>query len=164
VKNIVYLLLAIGLAYIVIRLIRYMMARAESPFKYFTYSEFDQPNLKGSGAKYMSTDFIHKLDAIRAEVGFPMIITSGYRSQAYNDSLSGSVPNSSHIKGLAADIAAPSEDMRFEIAKAAINQGINRIGWGNTFIHLDVDQDKSPNVVWGYGNQYPNFYELENLA
>lgn len=160
----VYLLFAIGLAYIVIRLIRYMMARAKSPFKYFTWSEFDQPNYSGSGAKFMSADFIHKLDAIRADVGFPLIITSGYRSQAYNDGLSGSVPNSSHIKGLAADISAPTEDMRFEIAKAAINQGINRIGWGNSFIHLDVDKDKTPDVVWGYANEFPNYYELENLA
>ena len=160
----VYLLFAIGLAYIVMRLIRYMMARSKSPFKYFTWSEFDQPNYAGSGAKFMSADFIHKLDAIRADVGFPLIITSGYRSQAYNDGLSGSVPNSSHIKGLAADISAPTEDMRFEIAKAAINQGINRIGWGNSFIHLDIDKDKTPDVVWGYGNEYPNYYELENLA
>ena len=139
------------------------MARAESPFKYFTWSEFDQPNLSGSGAKYMSADFIHKLDAIRKDVGFPLIITSGYRSPEYNAKVGG-VANSSHIKGLAADISAITNDMRFEIAKSAIRNGITRIGWGNTFIHLDVDKDKSQEVVWGYGNEYPNFYELENLA
>jgi len=139
------------------------MARADSPFKYFTYSEFDEPGKPGSGAKHMSTDFIKKLDKIREMVGFPLIITSGYRSPAYNAQVGG-VSNSSHIKGLAADISAVTDDMKYEIAQAAISVGISRIGWGNSFIHLDVDKDKTQDVVWGYGNSYPNFYELENLA
>ena len=158
-----YIGAAIIVGYIVYRIIRYSMARAESPFRYFTWSEFDQPNLAGSGARYMSADFIHKLDSIREDVGFPMVISSGYRSPEHNAQVGG-VANSSHIKGLAADIIAPTDDMKYEIAQSAIRNGITRIGWGNSFIHLDVDKDKTQQVVWGYGNDYPNYYELEVLA
>lgn len=158
-----YIALALVGAYILYRIVRYGMARADSPFEYFTYSEFDQPGLPGSGARYMSTDFIHMLDAVRRAVGFPLVVTSGYRSPEYNEEVGG-VANSSHIKGLAVDLAAPTDDMKYEIAQAAISQGINRIGWGRTFIHLDIDKDKTPNVVWNYGNEAPSYYELENLA
>lgn len=162
-KNYWYIGAAIIVAYIVYRISRYSLARVKSPFKYFTWSEFDQPNLPGSGEKYMSADFIHKLDRIREDVGFPMIISSGYRDPEYNAQIGG-VVGSSHIKGLAADVLAPTDDMKYDIAKSAIRNGITRIGWGNSFLHLDVDKEKSQQVVWGYGNQYPNFWELEQLA
>lgn len=139
------------------------MERKDSPFKYFTWSEFDQPNLEGSGKKYMSEEFIRKLDRVRESVGFPLIINSGYRSPDYNSQVGG-VKNSSHIKGLAVDISAITYGMKNDIAKAAINEGITRIGWGNSFIHLDIDDNKTQNIVWGYGNEYPTFYELKNLA
>jgi len=28
--------------------------------------------------------------------------------------------------------------------------GFTRIGIGNTFIHVDIDKDKSQNVIWTY--------------
>ena len=162
-KPYIYIALIAAAIFLVYRIIRYIMERSKSPFIYFTYSEFDQPGLPGSGAKYMNTDFIKKLDKVREIVGFPLVITSGYRGPEYNEKVGG-VSNSSHIKGLAADISAITDDMRYEIAQAAISVGITRIGWGQSFIHLDVDDAKSQNVVWGDGNQFPNFYELQNLA
>jgi uncharacterized protein YcbK (DUF882 family) len=148
------------LIYYIAKTGRYFMNRE---FKYFSWSEFDSPDYPGSGKKFMSRDFIEKLDRVRARAGFPFIINSGYRTGAHNAKVGGS-PNSSHKKGLAVDISAPFDWQKEAIAKAAIAEGITRIGWGRTFVHLDVDQDKTQNIVWGYGNGNPSFEELENLA
>lgn len=43
------------------------------------------------------------LEAIRAELGVPLRITSGYRSPSYNAALPGASPTSDHVNGLAAD-------------------------------------------------------------
>ncbi len=39
---------------------------------------------------------------------------------------------------------------RFELIDIFLDLGINRIGIADTFIHIDVDPDKSPNVIWTY--------------
>lgn len=162
-----YLLLATVVAiaiYYGIKVYRYSMERKDSPFKYFAWSEFDSPDQPGSGRTHMNRAFVEKLDAIRAEVGFPLIVTSGYRTRAHNEKVGG-VADSSHTKGLAVDLAAPTESAKHAIARAAIKNGISRIGWGRTFIHLDVDPQKTQGVVWGYGNTYPSFNSLtQNLA
>lgn len=44
------------------------------------------------------------LEVIRADVGRPIRITSGWRSAEHNARIGG-VPNSDHLRGLAADIA-----------------------------------------------------------
>ena len=127
---------------------RYMSTRE---FKYFSFSEFDSPDQPGSGAQHMSADFIHKLDNIRECAGFPFLISSGYRTPEHNERVGG-VANSSHLNGLAADISAPTTAMRDAIVECAAANGIKRIGYGNTFIHLDVDQDKPQYAIWGYSN------------
>lgn len=139
---------------------QYVMERAESPFKYFSYSEFDSPDEPGSGKIHMKESFIRKLDRIREAVGLPMFITSGYRSPSHNISVNG-VTDSAHTTGYAADIAAPTDAMKRAIAREAIRQGITRIGWGSTFIHLDADPFKTQYITWGYGgNTYPTYGEL----
>lgn len=45
----------------------------------------------------------HVLDPLRTAMGFPVIISSGYRCKALNAAVGGT-PNSSHMRGLAADI------------------------------------------------------------
>lgn len=167
-KTLILVLAGIWIMYLLVKIFMYGKERMESPFKYFNWSEFDSPDKPGSGKEQMNEAFIHKLDAIREEAGFPFIITSGYRTPAHNAKVGG-VPNSSHVKGLAVDIAAVNipgvTDARERIAKAAIRNGITRIGWGNTFIHLDIDPDKTQNIVWGYNNSYPSFSDLtESLA
>ncbi len=157
----IYAAVAAIVVYWLLQLIVYSKARMESPFKYFAWREFDSPDKPGSGKTNMSEDFIRKLDNVRAACGFPFIITSGYRTPAHNAKV-GEVGNSSHIKGLAVDIAAVTDAQKNKIAKAAIAGGITRIGWGRTFIHLDVDPDKTQNIVWNYGNTAPTFTQLSN--
>lgn len=118
--------------------------------KYFTLSEFDSPDEPGSGSK-MDKDFLEKLDYARGNAGIPFKITSGYRSEAWNQRVGGRV-GSSHTGevGYAADIACIGSRERQIIIKALMDVGINRIGIGKTFVHCDVDKNKDANVIWLY--------------
>ena len=122
-------------------------------FNYFKFEEFDQPGLEDSGKKFMDIRLIMILDNMRHRSQIPYKITSGYRSQEYNDALKNSSKNSSHIKGKAADIAAPDSKTRYSIIEAALHFGIQRIGISKAggFIHIDIDdKDKPAEICWIY--------------
>lgn len=115
--------------------------------KYFTLDEFDCPSHKGSGIN-MDSSFLAKLEEAREIAGVPFKITSGYRTKEHNTYVGG-VPNSSHLIGVAADIAVGSGNERYIILSALIKAGFRRIGVAKTFIHCDTD-DSKPNSVWTY--------------
>tara|TARA_R110000782_G_scaffold159539_1_gene251669 strand:+ start:163 stop:486 length:324 start_codon:yes stop_codon:yes gene_type:complete len=96
----------------------------------------------------MNVDFLNKLDEAREYAGIPFIINSAYRSPTHKESIKN--PTSSHIKGLAVDISAKDSKTRFKILDALIAVGFTRIGIANSFIHVDLDFDKSQNVIWTY--------------
>ena len=96
----------------------------------------------------MNVDFLAKLDEAREFAGIPFIINSAYRSPSHPESIKN--PTSSHIKGLAVDIKAKDSITRFKVLDALIAVGFNRIGIAGTFIHVDLDLDKSHNVIWTY--------------
>tara|TARA_R100001244_G_scaffold3474_1_gene4806 strand:- start:56 stop:379 length:324 start_codon:yes stop_codon:yes gene_type:complete len=96
----------------------------------------------------MSLEFLAKLDEAREYAGIPFIINSAYRSPSHPESIKN--PTSSHIKGLAVDISVKDSRQRFIILDALMATGFSRIGIGNTFIHVDLDLDKSQNVIWTY--------------
>ena len=118
--------------------------------KYFTFVEFDSPDEIGSGAN-MNRYFLEKLDYARGNAGIPFKITSGYRTEEWNQRAGGRV-GSSHTGevGYAADIACIGSRDRYIIVKALMDVGINRIGIGKAFIHCDVDKNKDANVIWLY--------------
>ena len=116
--------------------------------KYFKLSEFDSPDLPGSGAE-MNQEFLYMLDAARKIYGKPMRVNSGYRTEAHNKKVGG-VSSSSHLKGLAADISCKSLNDRFNMIQAFLKAGFKRIGVASSFIHIDNDKDKSQNVMWTY--------------
>ena len=121
--------------------------------KHFNFEEFDCPTLEGSrlptsdGGK-MCIDFLHKLDEARELAGVPFKITSGYRSPQHNLDVGGRV-GSSHIKGLAVDIACTNSDHRQKRLTALIQVGFKRVGIGKSFLHTDLDTSK-PNAIWLY--------------
>lgn len=115
--------------------------------KHFTLDEFDCPSLPNSG-KNMDTNFLTKLEEAREIAGVPFKITSGYRTKEHNEAVGG-VPNSSHLIGVAADIAVSSGSERYIILNALLKAGFKRIGVAKTFIHCDTDDSKS-NSVWTY--------------
>lgn len=117
--------------------------------KYFSLDEFDCPSLPLSG-KEMQPSFLEMLEKARDYAGIPFVITSGYRTKFHNDSLPNSVPDSAHTKGYAVDIAIKGSLQRYTILQALLRAGFSRIGIAKTFIHVDSDPDKSPQVIWTY--------------
>ncbi len=116
--------------------------------KYFEYEEFDSPDIQGSG-QLMDPKLLNMIDEAREIYGKPIRVTSGYRTEAHNRKVGG-VDSSSHLKGLAIDVACVRSDDRFKMLNALLEVGFNRIGVAGTFIHVDIDKDKSQNVIWTY--------------
>ena len=119
--------------------------------KHFDYYEFDSPDVDGSG-QMMDKDFLEMLDEARAIADVSFTINSGYRTKAHNEKVGGK-PESSHLKGLAADIKCKDSRSRYIILDALFQVGFTRIGIANSFIHVDADFDKSQNVIWTYKNK-----------
>ena len=88
------------------------------------------------------------LDKLRESINMPLTIKSGARCNTHNKSV-GASPTSSHTKGVAVDIRAINDLTKAKIIHYATRLGITRIGIAKTFIHLDIDKDKSP-AIWDY--------------
>ena len=116
--------------------------------KHFKLSEFDSPDQRGSGV-LMSQEFLRLLDSARDGAGIPFRITSGYRTTLRNQQVGG-VENSSHLKGVACDIAVTSNRNRIIIIASLLDVGIQRIGVHDTFVHCDIDIDKPTPRMWLY--------------
>lgn len=88
-----------------------------------------------------------ELEVIRAEVGKPIIINSGYRSPDHNSKVGGA-KDSYHTKGKAADIKVSGLNS-FELAQIIeklISQGKLKqggVGTYPTFIHYDIRGTKA---------------------
>lgn len=116
-------------------------------YKYFKLEEFDSPDLKGSGEN-MDKEFLTLLSEARELANIPFKINSGYRTEKHNLKVGGRV-GSSHIKGLACDIHCNNSVNRKIIVSALIKVGFKRIGIAKTFIHVDLDHDKTDSI-WLY--------------
>ena len=79
---------------------------------------------------------VNVFDKIREHFGCPIGLSSGYRSEALNNSIKGSSKTSQHCKGEALDIDA---DIHGKITNKAIFDYIRQI--------LDFDQ-----LIWEYGS------------
>jgi zinc D-Ala-D-Ala carboxypeptidase len=121
--------------------------------RYFTLKEFDSPDLPGSGA-HMNDNFLELLDKARDIAGIPFKITSGFRTPEYNRSLKKRgyqvATYSSHLKGLAADIAVSNSANRLIIIESLLYVGFRRLGIGSNFIHVDLDGAKVQDLIWIY--------------
>jgi len=116
--------------------------------KYFNYEEFDSPDIQGSG-QLMDKKILSMLDEVREMYGKPISINSGYRTIRHNAKVGGK-SQSSHLKGLAVDIACSTSRDRYSLLEALKSVGFNRIGIAKSFIHVDIDSNKSDKVIWVY--------------
>ena len=102
------------------------------------------------GNVMFDSELLEKLDYLRNLIGESIIITSAYRCEQHNERVSGK-PKSSHLKGLAVDVKVSNSSYRFKVLNACLQEELfNRIGIAETFLHLDIDVDKTQNVVWTY--------------
>ena len=123
--------------------------------KYFNYSEFDSPDVQGSG-QLMDKTLLKMLDEARDRFDDPIHINSRFRTPAHNEAVGGKMPDengnggSSHLKGFAVDISCNNSADRFDLINCLLYVGFNRIGVAKTFIHADIDPDKAQGVMWTY--------------
>jgi zinc D-Ala-D-Ala carboxypeptidase len=116
----------------------------------FEPAEFACRGEPGRGSLFIGRALLDRLQALRRAVGRPMVVTSGYRSPGYNASLPGAAANSTHARGLAADISMGNffgDEKRFY--QAALDAGFTGFGfypeYRNIFMHLDI----GPPRWWG---------------
>lgn len=118
---------------------------------HFQPHEFDSPDAAGSGKTGMDEAFVRRLQMLRNLYRKPLIISSGFRTAAYNKHIGGA-ENSLHLKGKAADIMAAGADA-YELLGLAYTVGFKGIGvgqkgaWGQRFLHLDLRDEPT---IWSY--------------
>ena len=85
------------------------------------------------------------LETIRALIGQPIIVTSGYRSPIVNELVNGAT-DSAHISGRAADIIAPAFGSPLQLARAIeaaglpLDQIIYEFG---RWVHVSIPADRA---------------------
>lgn len=106
--------------------------------KNFKVKEFESKD--GSDKVLIDTRLVDYLQMIRSHFGQPLIITSGYRSPAYNKSIGGT-NNSYHVQGMAADIQVRNVNPVI-VGMYAQTIGVGGIGLyayvSNGFVHVDT--------------------------
>lgn len=100
-----------------------------------------------------STRLLAVLEGLRALVGRPIHITSGYRCPRHNAAVGGVSP-SEHTGDdditNAADIACLDSRERHELLRALFTLKVERIGIGKNFIHVGVSQTLPAPSIWAY--------------
>lgn len=99
----------------------------------------------GFNVAFISDELVNIVQNIRDHFGKPLVINSGFRSQAHNKKVKGA-KNSMHLYGTAADIhingVQPIEIAKYAetlFKKLGINGGI---GLYQSFVHVDVRKVK----------------------
>lgn len=95
----------------------------------------------------MKPEVVDHLQRMREKLGYPLVLTSAYRCAKHPVEAKKAKPGQ-HNAGTAVDIKFDSSNQRYNIIKAALEEGATGIGWGNGFIHVDW-RDSTP-VAWDY--------------
>lgn len=112
---------------------------------------------RGTGEVRVSPDFMDKLQSLRERLGFPLSVTSGYRTPEHNEKVSTTGLTGPHTTGQAVDIAIYGE-RAYLLMEQAPTLGFAGIGWrqhgsrSQRFIHLDdlARPDYPRPWVWSY--------------
>lgn len=123
---------------------------------YFEPSEFAS---KGNGKVRVSREMIEALDRVRAAVGHPLRITSGYRDPEHNARVGGA-KHSRHMVGDAVDIdiSRLNEAQRYTLMWHLLAEGFTSFGSyaGSTFIHADM---RPKACIWRHGGgEHPAWF------
>lgn len=128
--------------------------------KYFRPSEFAcRCGQCDSDGREMSIDFVWKLDQLRERLGFPIVVTSGYRCPAYNAQISTTGDDGPHTTGRAADVSLAGRQAFRMLQQATLGGWFTGIGLrqhgphSRRFMHLDdlTEPGHAPRPwVWTY--------------
>lgn len=113
--------------------------------KYFEESEFSEFDK-------MNPVLLTMLDDLREEYGYPIKLTSTYRSPDHPIEAKKSKPGE-HAYGAAVDIACVGGEATFKLVKAAIEVGFTRIGISrkSNFVHVGIGYPGAPETtIWTY--------------
>ena len=113
--------------------------------KYFEESEFNEFDK-------MDPKLLEMLDILRENYGYPINLTSTYRSPEHPIEARKSKPGE-HAHGAAVDIACVGGEATFKLVKAAIETGFTRIGISrkNNFVHVGIGYPGAPETtIWTY--------------
>ena len=121
------------------------------------YFSVDELKCKGTDECEMDEGFMKKLEALRHEFNEPMIVSSGYRHESYNQVIGGA-KNSPHLYGKAVDVVISGKSA-YRLMKLAIEHGCTGIGVSQRgphekrFLHIDTmdSSDIHPRPwIWSY--------------
>lgn len=123
----------------------------------FTTYEFACPCACGFGTDPddISQELITKLNILRLQYGYPLVVTSGARCVDYNGDIGGAI-NSAHTPDpeygqcQAADLLIRSGQDRHTLIKLALHLPFHRIGVAENFLHLDVADHLPSPAMWTY--------------
>lgn len=131
---------------------------SERRWKYFTLTEFECRC--GCGANKIDVSLVDRLDQLRGECDFPIVVTSGYRCPNHNEAVSTTGRDGPHTTGKATDVAVSGAQARIMLRHALSSKyqffgvGLNQRGeYNKRFIHLDTlrSPDHTPRPhVWTY--------------
>ena len=113
--------------------------------KYFNESEF-------KNFEMMDKKLLSMLDNLREAYGYPIKLTSTYRSPDHPIEAKKKAPGE-HAYGAAVDIACVGGEATFKLVRAAIEVGFTRIGVSrkNNFVHVGIGYpDAPPITLWTY--------------
>lgn len=112
---------------------------------------------KETGELAMNAEFMDMLQLLRLELGFAMVVSSGYRSARHSIEKRKAIPGA-HNTGMAADILINGHNAD-RLVRAAMRMGFSGIGvkqhgdHSRRFIHLDTvrsgNQFARP-LIWSY--------------
>tara|TARA_R110000751_G_scaffold48048_2_gene107321 strand:- start:291 stop:653 length:363 start_codon:yes stop_codon:yes gene_type:complete len=102
----------------------------------------------GCGKDDVKDELAIKVQQVRDILKRSITINSGIRCINHNTTIN-ATPTSSHIDGWAADLKYTGSAERYALL-TAVTKVFDRIGIAKTFIHVDVDANKTAGVVWLY--------------
>lgn len=106
------------------------------------------------------TRLAYCMEQVRALLGGPVRVTSGYRSPALNVAIGGA-KNSAHMSGYAADFVCPSFGSPLEIVKAIAASSIKFdqcIQEGGAWVHISFDPAMRREVLTAHFHQGEAYY------
>ena len=111
---------------------------------------------KGDNSLKLDEQFMDRLQALRDAVGFPLTVSSGYRSPSYNAKVADTGNDGPHTTGHAVDLLV-SGDKAVQVMRVALQIGFTGFGLsqkgdhGKRFIHLDDLPPPAPRpALWTY--------------